>query len=61
MFLPLHIINCKSMNCKGCVSLKRAVEVSAPPGNRVWVRSVITYKEIKGASNGYFGERYITH
>jgi len=31
MFLPLHLINCKSMNYKGCLSLKHAVAVSAPP------------------------------
>lgn len=47
------------MHYKGCASLECAV--SEPLGNHVWVWSVITYKKIKGASNGYFGERYITH
>lgn len=67
MFLPLYIMNCNSMNYKGCVSLKCAVVVSASQVNRrkqqshVWVWCLITYKEIKGASNGYFSERYITH
>lgn len=65
--MPLPKINCKSMNCKDCASLKHEAVVSAPQVNRrkkqshVWVWPVITYKEIKGESNGYFGERCITH